>query len=177
MFLAVTTPLPTGTEMRIRFRPAKHLPAIQAKAKVVYQIAGRGTGIEFTEIDPQDRQVLLRIIHRRTADRGREARVPLATQIYSDEGMWLAFSRDVSVGGMFVETKQSLSVGSHLTLRFHLDPEGPIVVATAEVRYVLAKFGMGVQFIESSPADRERISAYVSRFRALADSTEGAAAA
>ena len=104
MFLAVTTPLPTGTEMRIRFRPAKHLPAIQAKAKVVYQIAGRGTGIEFTEIDPQDRQVLLRIIHRRTADRGREARVPLATQIYSDEGMSLAFSRDVSVGGMFVET-------------------------------------------------------------------------
>lgn len=177
MVLAARTPLLAGTDIRIRFRPAKHAPAIEVKARVLDQIPEKGTAVEFTEIAPEDRQLLLRIIHLKTAHRRQHPRVPLATQIYSEQQMLLAFSTDVSLGGMFAETKQPLPVGSRLVIRFHLDEVDPVIVATAEVRYTVEKLGMGIQFIELSPADRERISAYVSRSRSLADSTEEAAAA
>jgi len=150
---------------------------METKAKVLYQIPERGAGVEFTDIDPQDRQVFLRIIHLNTANRRQHPRVPLATQIYSEQSMSLAFSRDVTQGGMFVETKQPMPVGSRLTLRFHLDDQGPIVVATAEVRYVLPQLGMGLQFVEMKPEDRKRIAVYASKWQAADDSAEGAVAA
>ena len=134
-------------------------------------------GIEFTGISAEDQQVLRGFIHRKTADRRNHPRVPLATQIYCQEWMSLAFSRDVSLGGMFMDTKQPVPLGSRLSLRFHLDDGGPVVAASAEVRYVVPKLGMGVKFIELTRTDWERIESYVAKSQALADPTRGAAAA
>jgi len=158
--LAITAPLRIGSEIRIRFRPAKHLPIIEAKARVLYQIPKKGTAIEFTEIDAQQREALLRlIVHRRRA----HSRARLVAQVDCPQCMSLALSRDISEGGMFIETHQPLAVGTRLKLRFHIDADEPIVAAEVVVAYEVVDLGMGVQFVEISEADRARIAAYVVR--------------
>lgn len=177
MFLAVTTPLPLGTEIRIRFRPATHLPVLQVKAKVIYQIPDRGTGVEFTEIDPEHRQALLRLILHRRAGRRRYARARLVAQVEYPSCMELAVSRDISEGGMFIETKQPLPVDSEVRLRFNLDDGDACVVAIAEVVFEVVGLGMGVQFVRINPRDTVRIREYVVRSGVLPDPTEGPLAA
>lgn len=170
MFLALTDPFSIGVEIDVRFRPAKHLPVIQARARTLYQIRSRGLGVQFTEIDPEHRQMLLRLIHHRLAEQRKDPRAPLVTQVTCEQGMSLAFSRDISQGGMFVETPQPVAVGSQVGLRFHLNDGGPVIVASGEVTYQVGKLGMGVRFSEVSPTDRNRIEAYVAKSADLADS-------
>lgn len=150
-----------GSELRLRFRPAKHLPFIEVRAKVCYLLPGQGAGLEFTEIRPEDQESILRMIHHKTANRREFPRAPLATQIQCEGCMALAFSRDVSTGGMFVETSMPCEVGTRVEVRFHLNDGGPIIVTSAETKYIVPKLGMGVEFINLSPADRERIERYV----------------
>jgi c-di-GMP-binding flagellar brake protein YcgR len=155
--------LPEGTEISLRFRPARHLTVMQVRGAIRYSLPGKGSGVEFVEIRHEDHQMILRLIHSKAASRRKHPRVPLATQIYCQECMSLAFSRDVSRGGMFVETRDPLPIGSEITIRFHLGDEGPIVVALAEVKYHVTKLGMGVHFLELSAADRKRIDEYVAK--------------
>lgn len=173
LFLGIVKPLDPATEINIRFRPEKHLPIIRAKAKVCYQVPNQGTAIEFIEISPENRKAILRLIHRKTADKRIFPRAPLATQIQCEECMSLAFSRDVSMGGMFIETKEPNPVGSRISLRFNLDDGGPIVIVVAEVLYEVEKLGMGVQFSEIGAADRKRIVVYVSNSQIAPSSTRG----
>lgn len=157
MFIEDSGTLPRSAEVTVRFRPAKHLPYLQAKARVIYVVPARGSGVEFTEINPQDQQLILRLIHHKTGNRRLNPRVPLATQIHIEDVMGLAFSRDVSVGGIFVETKMPCQVGTRMDMRFHLNDGGPIVIASGEVRYLVPKLGMGVAFLELAREDRQRI--------------------
>jgi c-di-GMP-binding flagellar brake protein YcgR len=175
LFLRESGQLPPGAEILVRFRPAKHLRFIEVRARVRYQIPGEGVGLEFVEVKPEDHQLLLRFIHYRTGDRRNQPRVPLITQVYCEELMWLAFSRDVSVGGIFVETKHPVSPGMRLTIRFHLEEGDPIVEAMGVVRYVVPKLGVGVQFVDIEPVDRKRLAEYVSKTPALPDPASNAA--
>jgi c-di-GMP-binding flagellar brake protein YcgR len=161
--------LAEGTEISLRFRPAKHLPVVQVRGRVCYTLPGRGSGVEFIEIRHEDHAMILRFIQHKMANRRRYPRVPLATQIYCQECMSLAFSRDLSPGGMFIETHDPARVGTEINLRFHLNDGGPIVVALAEVKYSIAKLGMGVEFLEMSPADHKRIDDYVAKSPKLAE--------
>ena len=163
MFLAVTTPLEIGTEILIRFRPAKHLPVIPVKAKVLYQSPQQGTAVEFTEIQPEHRQALLRLILYRRSHARQVPRARMVTQVICPELLTLAYSRDVSVGGMFIETRQSLPVDTRLNLRFHIEDNAPIVTAEAVVAYEIVGLGMGIRFWWISLEDRQRIAAYVAR--------------
>lgn len=163
MFLAVTTPLEIGTEVVIRFRPAKHLPVIPVKAKVLYQIPEQGTAVEFTEIQPEHRQALVRLILYRRLHARKVPRARMVTQVSCPELLTLAYSRDVSVGGMFIETRQPLPVGTRLNLRFHIEDDAPIVAAEAVVAYEVVGLGMGVRFWWISLDDRQRIADYVTR--------------
>lgn len=161
LFLTEVEGLEPGKEISLRFRPAKHLPLIQAKAIVRYQLAGQGVAVEFTKISENDRQRLLRLIHQKTGDRRLHRRAPLATQVECKECMTLAFARDISPGGMFIETTNLLPVGSLLTVRFNLNNLDRVVTATAHVAYHITKMGMGVLFGEIEPQDRDAIQAYV----------------
>jgi hypothetical protein len=163
MFLALTTPLEVGTEVVIRFRPAKHLPLISVKAKVLYQIPERGTAVEFTEIEAEHRQALLRLILYRRSHTRNVPRARMVTQVICPELLTLAYSRDVSVGGMFIETRQPLPVGTRLNLRFHIEDDTPIVASEAVVAYEVVGLGMGVRFWWISLEDRQRIADYVER--------------
>jgi c-di-GMP-binding flagellar brake protein YcgR len=161
MFLTRTDGFEDGQEISLRFRPAKHLHVISATAKVLYVVPEKGAGLEFTTLSPDDRQVLLRLIHQKTKDRRLNPRAPLATQVQCDQCMSLAFSRDISLGGMFIETTDPLPIGSALTVRFNLDQREKIVSATAKTTYQLEKMGMGIVFTEISEEDTDAIRHYL----------------
>ncbi len=163
LLLGMSEQVAPSTELTVRFRPARHLAIFQARAKTLYQLRDQGIGIEFTDISPEDRQIILRLIVRRIGDMRRYPRRRFVAQVECEPGTFLGISRDLSVGGMFIETKELLSEGSGLKIRFHLDDGGPVVVATAEVRYAVEKLGVGVQFFDLPPTDRSRIDAFVAK--------------
>ena len=117
--------------------------------------------MEFTEITPEDRKLVLRLIHQKTRDRRLNPRAPLATQVQCDQCMTLAFSRDISLGGMFIETNEPLPVGSALTVRFNLEQRDKVVTASAKVTYQIEKMGMGVVFTEIGQEDCDAIRHYL----------------
>lgn len=172
LFLTSTGVIMLGNEIEVRFRPGKRLSLIQARVKALYQIPQKGTGFQFTQIGPQHRQVILRLIRRKLTERRKDPRAPLAIQITSDESMVLGFSRDVSGGGMYVETPKPLPSRSTVSLRFHLEDGGSLVVAQGVVAYQVERLGMGIRFTEIQRKDRGRIEAYVSKWAGAADSTK-----
>ena len=162
LFVILPDPPPVGTELVLRFRPARHLGFLETKARVVYH--GRdGAALEFLNIRPEEQQILLRLIHHKTGNRRKHPRAKLATQVEWQGLSSLALSRDVSVGGMFVETTDQPEAGSKVKVRFHLEDGGKIVIATAEVSYTISRLGIGVRFIEIEPSDQERIERYISQ--------------
>lgn len=177
LFLEKSKELLPGSEVRVRFRPAKHLPFIEARAKVCYVTPDEGAGLEFTELSSEHHQILLRLIHHKTANRRQFPRAPLATQIQCEGCMALAYSRDVSAGGMFVETTVPCEQGARVELRFHLNDGGPVLLAQAEVKYLVPKLGMGVEFVNLSPSERERLENYVKGAAASTSDTTAQAGA
>jgi uncharacterized protein (TIGR02266 family) len=162
IFMGIAQPLEPGTEIKLRFRAAKHLPIIEARAQIRYHVPGKGVGLEFIGIDDKDRERILRLVHHRDEDQRTYPRVPLASQVEHDGGSFIGFSKDISTGGMFVETKDTLPPGAALRVRFNLD-EGPICKAAGEVRYEVTRLGIGLRFTHISPEDQKRIEAYVAR--------------
>lgn len=156
-----TSSLPCGAELMMRFRTSKSRGFIQAKARVVYAHPSVGSGVEFTDINQDHLQLILKAIHGATPNRRKAPRVPLATQIYIDDSMALAYSRDLSEGGIFIETKVPGKLGTKIDLRFHLNENDPVIIAKGVVRYLVPRLGMGVQFTELSDKDEKRIAAYV----------------
>ena len=169
LFITCEEKLEPETIVCLHFRPAKHLPTMEAKARICYNLPGRGAGFEFTEIQPEHRQLLLRLIHRKTGDKRRFPRSPLATQIEYEQCLSLALSRDVSLGGMFIETSDPLPADTMLNVRFNLDDNGPAVIAVARVAYQILRLGMGIEFLELAPGDSERLEAYIARSVILPD--------
>jgi PilZ domain-containing protein len=166
LFATLPNPPPVGAEVVLRFRPARHLGFIETRARVVYHSQG-GAALEFLGLSPEELQILLRLIHHKTGNRREHPRAKLATQVEWEGLTSLALSRDVSVGGMFVETTDQPGAGTKIKLRFHLGDGGQIVIATAEVGYTVRGLGMGVHFMEMELADRNRIEHYISEHPAL----------
>ena len=156
-----TAGLAPGKVVSLRIRPAKRRPVITVKGVVLYILEGKAAAVEFTEISTDDRNALLRFILQKTGDRRSFASAPLATQVECDRCMTLAFSRDVSLAGMFIETELPLPVGSSLKVRFNLDQKDRVVTASARVAYQLEKMGMGILFHDINLSDRDAIREYV----------------
>jgi hypothetical protein len=58
-------------------------------------------------------------------------------------------SRDVSTGGLFLNTPNPLVPGSQVQLSFSVSPEGPEIECSGSVVYALPGVGMGIQFIDA----------------------------
>jgi hypothetical protein len=107
-----------------------------------------------------------------TVERRQAPRLDKVFRVYleGERGMGLGIARNISEGGMFVETRAPQPIGSQVRITFPAD--GGEMTAIAEVRYVchllgrtpvaqrgpLALRGMGVRFIyfeadEVAPAD------------------------
>src|SRR5712664_1365471 len=70
--------------------------------------------------------------------------------------------RDLSLGGLFVETAKSRAVGASVKLDF-LVQEGPIG-AEAIVRHVKSR-GLGLKFAAMGNEDQKRLKALITRLR------------
>ena len=99
----------------------------------------------------------------------------LNSRIETPEGVWVywrcnerdetARVRDVSLGGLFVETAKPRAVGSTAKVDF-LVPEGQIR-ADVVVRRVEPGCGLGLKFTALSDEDRPRFVTLLSRLRSL----------
>jgi hypothetical protein len=69
---------------------------------------------------------------------------------------------DVSVGGMFVDSfRPPFPPGATVAVTLFLSPGEPPLTAQAEVAYVQERLGMGLRFLDLTPADLERVGRYV----------------
>ena len=168
LFLTNIEDLDIGAELAVSFRPAKRLPVIEAKVRVLYVVPEEGTAVEFTEIDPEDRHVLLKMIHQKTGDRRIIPRAPFAAQVECDSCTSLAFARDLSLAGMFLEVDTPLPVGTRLKVRFNLDDGKTLVSTAGYVSYHIEKMGMGILFTETTEESYRAIENYVVATNSLA---------
>lgn len=163
LFLVLREHAAPEAQLRVQFRPARHLPAIDSGVRVRYQLLGQGIGAEFTDIRPEHRQVILRFIINRMEEKRRYPRTAFAVQVDQEGDDAIGMTTDLSSGGMFLETNRPVQPGSTLKLRIHLGlGETPLEVKT-EVLYTVLNLGMGVRFIDIAPSDRARIEAYVAK--------------
>ena len=70
----------------------------------------------------------------------------------------------VGVGGLFLHTPTPLPPGSFIELLFDL--KSGEIRARATVRHAAPGRGMGIQFVQMTPADRARLHQFLSKFEA-----------
>lgn len=100
----------------------------------------------------------------RAGERRRESRFDKVFPVYlvSSDGIGRGIARNISSGGMYIETREPLPLGGEVSIRFVDDDAGVEISATSEVRHHLRlEFsrgggastlrGMGVRFIEFLP--------------------------
>ena len=88
------------------------------------------------------------------------------SEIYGD----LSRVRDLSVGGLLIETSQTIPVGGTMALSF-LVLEGQIRVH-ALVRYLKLGFGLGLKLTAITAEDRPRYAALLARIRVSSESQD-----
>jgi Tfp pilus assembly protein PilZ len=163
LFLRTDHDLRPGETLNVCFRPGKKVSKIEARAIVRSRSEPDGVGIKFTAMRPDHHQAILRFIHEKMEEKRKDMRAPFVAQVHYQGGTFLGLSKNISAGGIFVETKESLPVGAKLELRFHLDDGDPVIVAMGEVIYQVSKLGLAVRFVDVRPEDGERIEDYVAK--------------
>lgn len=175
LFLRTDHEMPHGETLTVVFRPGRRLAKIEARAIVRYSSVPDGVGIEFTSIRPEDHQTILKLIHARMNEKRKDQRAPFVAQVHHQNSTFLGLSKNISAGGIFVEAKESLPVGSELELRFHLDDGDPVIVAQGEVMYVVDQVGLGVRFRDLAADDEKRIEDYIAKGEKEVAAPEGVA--
>jgi uncharacterized protein (TIGR02266 family) len=99
------------------------------------------------------------------ADRRTAKRVSLVTQIRTTVGgeTLVGYSKDISTGGVFVETEEPPEKGAEVTLRFRLSEDSPILEVRAAVAYRMSGEGMGLRFLDPPPELLRAIEQFVAQ--------------
>ena len=86
-------------------------------------------------------------------ERRQYRRVRLVTQVHCHalERHEMLVTRDVSVGGMFINVQYPLPIDSELSITFRLHPTAPAITCRAKVIFSRICLGMGIQFVDLSP--------------------------
>ncbi len=99
-------------------------------------------------------------------ERRQHPRLSIAVEIDfgSEHNFYAAQTRDISVGGLFIDTDIALSIGTKL--RVDLKFLQKKIHAEAEVTWVLVgegdkTLGVGVRFLDLSPAAKKSIEAFM----------------
>ena len=97
------------------------------------------------------------------AERRTYLRVAFDSEVWlGQDGLFTRTSErlsNVSIGGAFIETGQGFPAGAIVGLRFAL---GSIFInSTVIVRNVYPGQGIGVQFLDISPEDRNRLQVFI----------------
>lgn len=96
-------------------------------------------------------------------DKRRHRRAKLVTQVRCEplDRDELMLTRDISVGGMFVSTKNPLPSPSDVTVKFRLRTGEPMLECRGKVVYSIKGMGMGVQFENLSESAKEALEKFV----------------
>lgn len=107
-----------------------------------------------------------------SGDRRSSHRFDKAFPVYltGDGGIWRGIARNISTGGMFIETREPQPIGGRLTVSFADDESGVEMSARAEVRFQcvleyggrggpMALRGMGVRFTGFEMGEERRFLA------------------
>lgn len=153
---------PTDSAVEVRFRPRPESPLIEAKGFVSAHLKD-GVRVHFTEISDDHRKHLLEILFPPGSERRTTRRVSLVTQMRTIVGgrQLVGYTRDISEGGIFVETETPPERGTEVTLRFKLTEDGPIHEARATVVYSIGGEGMGLRFWQLPATVREAIELFI----------------
>ena len=97
------------------------------------------------------------------SDKRQHRRVKLITQLRCEASGRedVLVTRDVSVGGMFVISKNPFPQDSEVTLSFRLKMEDPLIGCRGKVAYSLQGVGMGVMFSDLPEAGRQALQKFV----------------
>jgi len=115
---------------------------------------------------------------RRTGRERREHQrvlVSMEVDYRCDETFLFAYITDVSAMGIFIQTSDPLPPGTLLNLRFkppggaQMDVEGRVIWVNPPRKHDSINPGMGVQFVDLTPAQREQIKVLVRTFAYLSD--------
>jgi uncharacterized protein (TIGR02266 family) len=107
----------------------------------------------------------------RTIEQRQSPRVDyeVSVDLESENQFFTGFVRNISNGGLFLTAPKPLPIGTKLVVRFTIPTLKDPVTATAEVRWARAgrmdapdtPAGMGVQFLNLSPAVAAAIDAFI----------------
>jgi type IV pilus assembly protein PilZ len=115
---------------------------------------------------------------RRTGRERREHRrvmVSMEVDYGCDNTFLFAYITDLSAMGIFIQTNAPHPPGTSLNLRFQpaggpqLDVEGRVIWVNPARKHDSINPGMGVQFVDLTPAQREQIKSLVRTFAYLSD--------
>ena len=98
-------------------------------------------------MDLEDPQIIKVEVERR-----QHRRVKLMAQVHCEalERKEIMVTRDVSIGGMFINAKFPLPMDSELSLTFRPYPTEPAIACRAKVMFSRLGMGMGIQFVDLS---------------------------
>ena len=118
--------------------------------------ACRAAGCDDFLLKPVTKEAFLETVRRHVELRERaEERIPASVRVEfsAGAGRYSAYTRDLSINGLFLKSPRPFSVGTRLRLRVHLP--GAVLDLTGEVRRVVEKIpgshllpGVGVLFID-----------------------------
>lgn len=73
----------------------------------------------------------------------------------------LLLSRDISVGGMFVTSKDPFPQDSEVAVAFRLHPQDSLISCRGKVAYAIAGVGMGVMFSDLEETTHQSLQKFV----------------
>jgi uncharacterized protein (TIGR02266 family) len=103
----------------------------------------------------QKRRVLMLLEDLRASDRRRHVRKPCSIAVTLD-GVFTDFIRNISTGGVFIETSEAFQPGKHLALKFSLPDQKEPVEITGQIAWRSPE-GVGVRFTAVTKDLREMI--------------------
>ncbi len=70
-------------------------------------------------------------------------------------------TRDISLGGMFVNDPEPFPPKSVVNLAFRLSPTAPLLTCSGKVAYTISGVGMGIMFTEMGGDARQALKEFV----------------
>jgi hypothetical protein len=140
-----------------------------ASGAVAY-VTGDGMGVVFSMAEPEKDEILAKWLSRtpRRSDRRRFGATAAVKDLGSRNEQVL-LTRDLSAGGCFVKTSAPLPKGSRVRVR--IEHAGAKFTAVARVTDNVSAEGMGVEFIEMEPNDREILKKWLAGETSVKDTS------
>jgi c-di-GMP-binding flagellar brake protein YcgR len=96
-------------------------------------------------------------------ERRQYRRIKLVTQVHCEslDRNEVMVTRDVSLGGMFINVRFPLPIDSELALNFRLYPTEPAITCRGVVMFSRIGLGMGIQFLNISEEAKQTLQKFV----------------